>query len=142
MAPDADKPVVLVAACAFIDGEGRVLLTRRPPDKPLAGLWEFPGGKVETGETPTHALIRELKEELGVEVVAQSLSPLTFVRYAYPDFFLLMPVFICRHWQGDMRANEGQELAWVGLDALSDYDMPPADDPLKEALPRLLGELR
>ena len=142
MAGDTTPRVVLVAACAFLDTKGRVLITRRPPGKPLEGLWEFPGGKVETGETPEHALMRELKEELGVDVAARSLCPLTFVSHAYPAFHLLMPVYLCRRWRGVMAANEGQELAWVKPDALAAYAMPPADEPLKETLPGLLGLLR
>jgi 8-oxo-dGTP diphosphatase len=130
--------LVLVAACVFVDEAGAVLITKRPEGKPLAGLWEFPGGKVETGETPEHALVRELKEELGVDIAPDSLSPLTFVSHAYPAFHLLMPIYVCRHWQGVMAANEGQELAWVKPEALSAYSMPPADQPLKETLPRLL----
>jgi 8-oxo-dGTP diphosphatase len=134
--------LVLVAACVFIDETGAVLLTKRPAGKPLAGLWEFPGGKVEAGETPEHALMRELKEELGVAVSAPGLTPLTFVSHAYPEFHLLMPVYLCRRWQGDVTANEGQELVWVKPEALSAYRMPPADEPLKETLPGLLCLLR
>jgi len=136
------KPVVLVAACVFVDGQGRVLITKRPEGKPLAGLWEFPGGKVERHETPEQALIRELNEELGVRVSAPELAPLTFASHAYPEFHLLMPVYACRHWQGDMIAIEGQGLAWVRPEALSSYAMPPADEPLKETLPGLLSLLR
>jgi len=136
------KPVVLVAACVFVDAQGRVLITKRPEGKPLAGLWEFPGGKVERHETPEQALIRELNEELGVRVAASRLTPLTFASHAYPEFHLLMPVYACRHWQGDMIANEGQGLAWVRPEALSTYAMPPADEPLKETLPGLLRLLR
>jgi len=132
------KPVVLVAACVFVDGQGSVLITKRPEGKPLAGLWEFPGGKVERHETPEQALIRELDEELGVRVAAPELTPLTFASHAYAEFHLLMPVYACRHWQGDMTANEGQALAWVMPEALSTYAMPPADEPLKETLPGLL----
>jgi len=131
--------LVLVAACVLVDEAGLVLITKRPEGKPLAGLWEFPGGKVEAGETPEHALIRELKEELGVDVAAHNLSPLTFVSHAYPDFHLLMPVYVCRQWQGAMIANEGQGLAWVRPEALTAYAMPPADEPLKQILPSLLG---
>ncbi len=138
----AAKPVVLVAACVFVDGQGRVLITERPEGKPLAGLWEFPGGKVERHETPEQALIREIEEELGVRVSAPGLIPLTFSSHAYADFHLLMPVYACRHWQGDMIANEGQALAWVRPEALSTYAMPPADEPLKETLPGLLRLLR
>jgi len=130
--------LVVVAACVFVDEAGAVLITKRPEGKPLAGLWEFPGGKVEPDETPERALIRELKEELGVDVSAPGLTPLTFVSHAYPEFHLLMPVFLCRRWQGDMVANEGQELAWVSPETLSSYAMPPADEPLKHTLPGLL----
>jgi len=134
--------LVLVAACVLVDAAGAVLITKRPEGKPLAGLWEFPGGKVESCETPEQALIRELKEELGVAVSAPGLTPLTFVSHAYPEFHLLMPIYVCRRWQGDVVAKEGQELAWVRPDALSAYAMPPADEPLKETLPGLLCLLR
>jgi len=142
---DDDAPshaLVLVAACVFVDETGAVLITKRPEGKPLAGLWEFPGGKVESCETPERALVRELKEELSIDVAAGSLSPLTFVSHTYPEFHLLMPVYLCRRWQGKMAANEGQELAWVRPEALSDYAMPPADEPLKETLPGLLDLIR
>jgi len=143
VAEDAQRhKLVLVAACVFVDETGAVLITKRPEGKPLAGLWEFPGGKVESCETPEQALIRELKEELGVAVSAPGLTPLTFVSHAYPEFHLLMPIYVCRRWQGDMAANEGQQLAWVRPEALSAYAMPPADEPLKEMLPGLLGLLR
>ena len=137
------KKLLLVAAVALVDGDGRVLLAQRPQGKMLAGLWEFPGGKVERHETPEAALIRELKEELGITVSEPGLIPLTFASHAYPSFHLLMPVYACRRWQGDMTAHEGQALAWVGAEGLSAYAMPPADEPLKETLPgllRLLGE--
>jgi 8-oxo-dGTP diphosphatase len=130
--------LVLVAACALIDGQGRVLITKRPEGKPLAGLWEFPGGKVEGCETPERALIRELHEELGIDVAPDGLYPLTFASHAYPEFHLLMPVYVCRHWQGDVAANEGQDITWVKPEALGAYRMPPADEPLKLTLPRLL----
>jgi len=139
MGEDAEKPVVLVAACALVDTQGRVLITKRPEGKPLAGLWEFPGGKVERDETPEHALIRELKEELGIDIAADALSPLTFASHTYETFHLLMPVYACGHWQGAVTAHEGQELAWVKPDELSDYAMPPADEPLKQTLPGLLS---
>ena len=139
MGADSERPVVLVAACALVDGEGRVLITKRPEGKPLAGLWEFPGGKVEPDETPEHALIRDLEEELGVTIAADDLSPLTFASHASEDFQLLMPVFACRTWQGAVTALEGQALAWVAPEALSGYAMPPADEPLKETLPGLLA---
>jgi 8-oxo-dGTP diphosphatase len=138
MGDEAAKPVVLVAACALIDGEGRVLLSKRPEGKSLAGLWEFPGGKVEPGETPEHALTRELKEELGITLPASQLAPLTFASHAYTEFHLLMPVYACRRWQGTITPHEGQVLAWVEPEALDAYAMPPADEPLKETIPSLL----
>jgi 8-oxo-dGTP diphosphatase len=122
--------VVLVAAVALIDADGRVLLAQRPPGKSMAGLWEFPGGKVEPGETPETALIRELQEELGIDTHAACLAPLTFASHAYPDFHLLMPLFACRRWQGIPQPREGQRLAWVRSDGLAKYPMPPADLPL------------
>ncbi|MGL4322104.1 MAG: 8-oxo-dGTP diphosphatase MutT [Paracoccaceae bacterium] len=121
---------LLVSAVALIDPDGRVLLAQRPPGKSLAGLWEFPGGKVEPGETPEVALIRELHEELGINTWASCLAPLTFASHTYPDFHLLMPLFACRRWQGTPQAREGQVLAWVRANALKDYPMPPADIPL------------
>jgi len=123
-------PLVLVAAVALIDPDGRVLLAQRPEGKPLAGLWEFPGGKVEPGETPEAALIRELHEELGIETWTSCLAPLTFASHAYPTFHLLMPLFACRKWAGVARSREGQQLKWVRPDRLRDYPMPPADLPL------------
>jgi 8-oxo-dGTP diphosphatase len=138
MAEGQKRPMIVVAACVLLDKDGAVLITRRPAGKPLAGLWEFPGGKVEAGEAPERALIRELKEELGIDVAARCLTPLTFASHAYADFHLLMPVYVCRQWQGGVAANDGQELAWVRPEALSAYDMPPADEPLKIALPGLL----
>jgi len=139
MGEDTEKPVVLVAACALVDKQGRVLITKRPEGKPLAGLWEFPGGKVERDETPEHALIRELKEELGIAIAADALFPLTFASHTYETFHLLMPIYACGHWQGAVTAHEGQELAWVKPDELSDYAMPPADEPLKQTLAGLLS---
>jgi 8-oxo-dGTP diphosphatase len=122
--------IVLVAALALIDEDGRVLLTQRPEGKSLAGLWEFPGGKVEPGETPEAALIREIREELGVELRQPCLAPLTFASHSYDDFHLLMPLYICRRWEGDVESLEGQALAWVRANRLRDYPMPPADLPL------------
>ncbi|WP_137109821.1 (deoxy)nucleoside triphosphate pyrophosphohydrolase [Rhodobacter sp. SY28-1] len=122
--------IVLVSAVALIDPDGRVLLAQRPEGKSLAGLWEFPGGKVEPGETPEAALIRELKEELDIDTWSSCLAPLTFASHTYEDFHLLMPLFACRRWQGTVRSLEGQQLAWVKPNALRDYPMPPADLPL------------
>jgi 8-oxo-dGTP diphosphatase len=121
---------LLVAAVALIDANGRVLLAQRPPGKSMAGLWEFPGGKVEPGETPEAALIRELREELAIDTWKSCLAPLTFASHSYDDFHLLMPLFACRRWEGIAQAQEGQTLAWVRPAALRDYPMPPADLPL------------
>ena len=121
---------LLVSAAALIDPDGRVLLAQRPEGKSMAGLWEFPGGKVEPGETPEAALIRELQEELGIDTFASCLAPLTFASHSYPDFHLLMPLFACRKWQGIPQGREGQRLAWVKPTTLRDYPMPPADLPL------------
>ena len=130
--------VVLVAACALIDSDGRVLLAERPAGKSMAGLWEFPGGKVETGERPEQTLIRELKEELAIDVEEACLAPLTFASHAYPDFHLLMPLYVCRRWKGIVRALEGQRTTWVRPNRLKDYPMPPADEPLIAHLTTLL----
>jgi 8-oxo-dGTP diphosphatase len=135
---DVSPHLVLVAACVLLDGEGRILIAKRPPGRPLAGLWEFPGGKVEAGESPEHALSRELAEELGIEIAADDLAPLTFASHAYPDFHLLMPLFLCSRWRGALTPHEGQELAWVRPAELASYAMPPADEPLKAVLPVLL----
>ncbi len=126
----APPRLLLVSAVALIDADGRILLAQRPPGKSMAGLWEFPGGKVEPGETPEAALIRELREELGLDTHASCLAPLTFASHAYPDFHLLMPLFACRRWQGTPTPREGQRLAWVRARDLRDYPMPPADVPL------------
>ena len=130
--------LVLVAACALIDVDGRVLLAQRPPGKAMAGLWEFPGGKVESGERPEDSLIRELKEELGIIVREACLAPLTFASHAYPEFHLLMPLFVCRRWDGVVTPREGQRLAWVRPNRLREYPMPPADEPLIAHLTALL----
>jgi 8-oxo-dGTP diphosphatase len=122
--------ILLVAAVALIDPDGRVLLAQRPQGKSLAGLWEFPGGKVEQGESPEMALVRELKEELGIDTWKSCLAPLTFASHSYEDFHLLMPLFACRKWQGIAKGCEGQALAWVKPQNLRDYPMPPADLPL------------
>ena len=122
--------LILVSAVALIDRDGRVLLAQRPPGKSMAGLWEFPGGKVEADETPEACLIRELHEELGIGTWKSCLAPLTFASHAYPDFHLLMPLFACRKWDGIVQAREGQQLAWVRPEHLRDYPMPPADLPL------------
>jgi 8-oxo-dGTP diphosphatase len=130
--------VVLVAACALIDADGRVLIAQRPAGKAMAGLWEFPGGKVDPGERPEDALIRELKEELGIVVNEACLAPLTFASHTYEDFHLLMPLYVCRRWKGMVAALEGQELKWVKPNRLRDHPMPPADLPL---IPHLIDLL-
>jgi 8-oxo-dGTP diphosphatase len=122
--------LVLVVACALLDADGRVLIAQRPPGKPMAGLWEFPGGKVEPGERPEHTLIRELSEELGITVHESCLSPFTFASHSYPEFHLLMPLYVCRKWEGTVTPREGQKIAWVRANRLRDYPMPPADEPL------------
>jgi 8-oxo-dGTP diphosphatase len=132
-------PLVLVAACVLLDSDGRILIAKRPPGRSLAGLWEFPGGKVEPGESPEHALIRELAEELGIEIAAADVAPLTFASHAYPDFHLLMPLFLCRRWRGTVAPHEGHELLWVKPAELVSYAMPPADEPLKAVLSALLS---
>jgi 8-oxo-dGTP diphosphatase len=130
--------LVLVVACALIDPDGRVLLAERPAGKNLAGLWEFPGGKLEAGERPEETLIRELNEELGITVKEPCLAPLTFASHGYPDFHLLMPLYVCRRWEGIVIAREGQRLAWVRPNKFKDYAMPPADEPLAAHLMTLL----
>lgn len=129
---------VLVAAIALIDPDGRVLLADRPDGKHMAGLWEFPGGKVEPGETPEACIMREIEEELGISTWESCLAPLSFASHAYPEFHLLMPLFVCRKWRGIVQAREGQRLAWVAKRDLGHYPMPPADKPLVAALRDLL----
>jgi len=130
--------LILVAACALVDADGRVLVAQRPQGKPMAGLWEFPGGKVEHGERPEQTLIRELHEEIGIIVQEACLAPLTFASHAYDDFHLLMPLYVCRRWDGTVTPAEGQQLAWVKPNRLRDYKMPPADVPLISHLMTLL----
>jgi 8-oxo-dGTP diphosphatase len=130
--------LTLVVACALIDADNRVLIAQRPEGKTLAGLWEFPGGKLEPGERPEPALIRELAEELGITVQEACLAPLTFASHGYDTFHLLMPLYICRKWEGTVTAREGQQLAWVRANKLLDYPMPPADIPLIAHLTDLL----
>lgn len=130
--------LVLVAACALIDADNRVLIAQRPEGKAMAGLWEFPGGKVDATELPEAALIRELQEELGIVVKADCLAPLTFASHAYADFHLLMPLYICRRWEGTPTSREGQALKWVRANSLRDYPMPAADIPL---IPHLIDLL-
>jgi 8-oxo-dGTP diphosphatase len=130
--------IVLVVACALVDADNRVLITRRPEGKSMAGLWEFPGGKVEPGESPEDALIREMAEELSVTIRQPCLAPLTFASYAYDSFHLLMPLYVCRRWEGIVAAREGQGTAWVRPNRLRDYPMPPADEPLVSHLIDLL----
>jgi 8-oxo-dGTP diphosphatase len=132
------KRLLLVAACALVDADGRVLLAQRPEGKQLAGLWEFPGGKVEPGETPEQCLIRELQEEIGIETDIPCLAPLTFASHSYDDFHLLMPLFVCRRFRGIAQPNEGQALKWVRPKQMRDYPMPPADAPLIQFLIDLL----
>ena len=130
--------LILVVACALVDADKRVLIAQRPQDKAMAGLWEFPGGKVEPGERPETTLIRELHEEIGITVTEACLAPLTFASHAYASFHLLMPLYICRRWEGLVVAREGQNLAWVRANKLRDYPMPPADLPLIPHLVDLL----
>jgi len=134
----SETKLTLVVACALVDADKRVLLAQRPEGKAMAGLWEFPGGKVEPGEGPETTLIRELKEEIGITVTEPCLAPLTFASHAYESFHLLMPLYICRRWEGLVVAREGQALAWVRANKLRDYPMPPADIPLIPHLQDLL----
>ena len=134
----AGSPMLFVVACALVDADNRVLISKRPEGKALAGLWEFPGGKLEPGETPEDCLIRELQEELGVTTKPACLAPLTFASFKYPDFHLFMPLYVCRRYEGIARGIEGQEIKWVLPKKLRDYPMPPADEPLIPALIDLL----
>jgi len=136
--PGMQKPILLVVAVALVDMDGRVLIARRPKDKHLEGLWEFPGGKLMAHETPEAALIRELDEELGIDVEDSCLAPISFASHAYEDFHLLMPLYVCRVWKGTPQPREGQSLKWVKPARLRDYPMPPADTPLVAALRDLL----
>lgn len=133
------RPILLVVAAALVDPDNRVLIAERPEGKSLAGLWEFPGGKVSAGETPEEALVRELREELGIEVCLTCLAPFTFASHTYETFHLLMPLFLCRNWDGEIAPAEGQRVKWVRASRLSDYPMPPADLPLIPHLRDLLG---
>ena len=135
---EAARNILLVAACALIDADGRILLAQRPEGKSLAGLWEFPGGKVEPGETPEASLVRELHEELGITTKVACLAPLTFASHTYEKFHLLMPLYVCRRYEGIPHGKEGQALKWVKSQALRDYPMPPADEPLIPMLQDLL----
>lgn len=133
------KPILLVAAVALVDADNRVLIAQRPKGKSMASLWEFPGGKVDSGETPEEALQRELEEELGIDVCDTCLAPFNFASHTYDDFHLLMPLYLCRTWEGEITPKEGQEIAWVRAVRLADYPMPPADLPLIPWLRDLLG---
>lgn len=135
---DVKKPILLVAACALVDADNRILLAQRPEGKSLAGLWEFPGGKVEAGETPEETLVRELEEELGIKTKVACLAPLSFASHTYETFHLLMPLYICRRYEGIPQGREGQAIKWVKAKALRDYPMPPADEPLIPVLQDLL----
>jgi 8-oxo-dGTP diphosphatase len=136
--PTPALPVVLVAAVALVDRDGRVLIARRPAGKSMAGLWEFPGGKLRSGETPEAALVRELDEELGIDTAESCLAPIAFASHRYPEFHLLMPLYVCRVWKGIPRAREGQALKWVLAKNLRDHPMPAADAPLVPVLEELL----
>jgi 8-oxo-dGTP diphosphatase len=136
--PEPGKPVLLVVAVALVDVDGRVLLAQRPEGKSLAGLWEFPGGKVHEGESPEYALVRELREELGIETAGSCLAPFTFASHSYESFHLLMPLYVCRVWEGTPRPLEGQKLAWARPNDMGRYPMPPADKPLVAMLRDLL----
>jgi len=135
---EAGLPILTVVAVALVDADGRVLLAQRPEGKPMAGLWEFPGGKIHAGESPEAALIRELKEEIDIDVTEACLAPFTFASHRYETFHLLMPLYVCRRWKGTLRPCEGQTLVWVRPVKLGDYPMPPADIPLVAMLQDLL----
>ena len=135
---EVKKPILLVAACALVDTDNRILLAQRPEGKSLAGLWEFPGGKVEPGETPEETLVRELEQELGIKTKVACLAPLTFASHTYETFHLLMPLYVCRRYEGIPHGREGQAIKWVKSKALRDYPMPPADEPLIPVLQDLL----
>ena len=135
---EVKKPILLVAACALVDTDNRILLAQRPEGKSLAGLWEFPGGKVEPGETPEETLVRELEEELGIKTKVACLAPLTFASHTYETFYLLMPLYVCRRYEGIPHGREGQAIKWVKSKALRDHPMPPADEPLIPVLQDLL----
>ena len=137
--PESPKPLLLVAACALVDGDGRVLVAERPAGRPMAGFYEFPGGKLRDGETPERCLIRELKEELDIDTETSCLAPLSFVSHAYDTFHLLMPLYVCRRWQGFAQGREGQALKWVRPKDMRAYPMPAADLPLIAPLIDLLG---
>ncbi len=137
--PEGPLPVVLVVAVALLDADDRVLVVRRPEGKHLAGLWEFPGGKVRPGEVPEAALVRELKEELAIDITESCLAPLTFASHSYHDFHLMMPLYVCRVWKGTVRPLEGQEVTWRRPARLGELEMPPADVPLVAMLRDLLG---
>jgi len=138
MMKEKNKPLLIVVACALINKNNHVLLTQRPAGKSLAGFWEFPGGKMEEGETPEESLVRELDEELGIKVEARHLEPFNFASYVHADFHLLMPLYLCRRHQGNLYGREGQNLQWVAPEDLGRYPMPPADPPLIAALQQLL----
>ena len=135
---DINIPVLLVVAVALIDADGRILLSQRPEGKQMSGLWEFPGGKIEEGETPEVALVRELKEELSIDITESCLAPFSFASHAYDDFHLLMPLYLCRVWKGRPFPKEQQKLKWVKLEKFSEYSMPPADLPLVAMLREFL----
>lgn len=135
---DTEFKMLFVVACALVDSDGRVLLSQRPPGKALAGLWEFPGGKLEPGESPEQGLVRELREELGIATKIACLAPLAFASHAYPEFHLFMPLYVCRRYEGTPRGMEGQQLKWVRPRDMRDYPMPPADEPLIPILIDLL----